>query len=173
MTVYVVSQEDNRILEVVDHLSEVGLQEMANKFGVPVYAILGEHSGTHQKPQDVTKEIKHVFYQECECGCVENMLKFEYHDDLSYLWVNYYLPKQPFFKRLVNAVKYIFGYKSRYGDFGETVINDVEPLIEFLQDFSAHNEGDVETVDTENDFTSSVEAALNNLAKSMASFGGK
>lgn len=44
---------------------------------------------------------------------------------------------QGFFARLRHAVKYVFGYKSRYGAFDEVDLGtkDAERLISFLRDF--------------------------------------
>lgn len=65
---------------------------------------------------------------ECACRDIEHALIFDLDTSKEgfpllsafvYLWYGL-----PFWKRVRNAIKYIFGYKSKYGDFGEFLLND-------------------------------------------------
>lgn len=68
-------------------------------------------------------------YLECECSADEHMIRLTYFpktvnsdgtEELSELYINYFLAAPGFFQRLKNGIKYIFGYKCRYGHFGST-----------------------------------------------------
>lgn len=60
----------------------------------------------------------------CECSNVEHQLIFTYFDDEKngdvYMSVHL-IPESNIWKRIKNAVKYIFGYRSKYGDFDEFI----------------------------------------------------
>lgn len=61
----------------------------------------------------------------CECNSLEHQMIFHYYEDGGYptISVSVHLNKQPFIKRIKNAIKYIFGYQSRFGMFDEFIIN--------------------------------------------------
>ena len=80
----------------------------------------------------------------CECHSTEHQMLFLYSSDkdektgkeypMCYTHVN--LNKKSFFKRLVYGVKYIFGYKCRYGAFDEFIFNPEDaPKIQKLVDY--------------------------------------
>lgn len=60
----------------------------------------------------------------CECSSTEHIGIFEWFeedkDNLVYLSIH--LAKLPFWKRLVQGIKYIFGYRCKYGDFEEIIL---------------------------------------------------
>lgn len=70
----------------------------------------------------------------CECESLEHLACFTFCDDnvvvddegtevnFKYVALSVHLKKFPFFKRLVNGVKYIFGHTSIYGDYDEFII---------------------------------------------------
>lgn len=60
----------------------------------------------------------------CDCGNTEHQLIFRAFagDDDPWVYATIYLCKLPFWKRLVNGVKYIFGHRSKYGDFDEIIL---------------------------------------------------
>lgn len=77
----------------------------------------------------------------CECHSTEHQFlvcylpgddKYEY-DELS-LEVHL-TPKHGFWKRLWGAIKYVFGYRSRYGNWDSVIINpdDIDKLHEILE----------------------------------------
>jgi len=71
----------------------------------------------------------------CECHSTNHQLVFMYDDDDNRTYVHVYLTtwKNPF-RRIWVALKYIFGYKSRYGAWDEFILNpkDVVRLKEHL-----------------------------------------
>lgn len=53
-----------------------------------------------------------------ECACYSDEHRMVYTLDDEDLYVSVFLPDYPnFWKRIVNAIKYIFGYKCKYGHF--------------------------------------------------------
>ena len=60
----------------------------------------------------------------CECGSLEHTYAFWYDEDFNDVHFMPHLRQhRNFFKRIGVAIKYIFGYKSRYGDFDSVIIN--------------------------------------------------
>lgn len=60
----------------------------------------------------------------CACHSVEHQLIMSYFtdDDYSEVYCSVHLkPETSMFKRIWNAVKYIFGHRSTYGDFDEFI----------------------------------------------------
>ena len=80
-------------------------------------------------------------YVECCCTAAEHILRFridELYEDLPTLYLEVQLnPNVKFFKRVWLAIKYIFGWKSRYGNWleAEFIGNDVEKLIEVCNEY--------------------------------------
>lgn len=73
-------------------------------------------------------------YIECAGGCPEHLLQFERYDEFVYVYT--LLTNQDnFFKRVWIAIKYIFGYKCRYGHFDEILLSrdSVDKLCKFLK----------------------------------------
>lgn len=60
----------------------------------------------------------------CQCESSEHQVIFSYFDDgeLREVYMTTYLCKcNNFWRRLVYGIKYIFGYKSKYGAFDEFI----------------------------------------------------
>ena len=59
----------------------------------------------------------------CQCNNAEHQLIFSYFKDDNFgdVYVTVHLVPDSFWKRIKNAIKYIFGYKSKYGDFDEFI----------------------------------------------------
>ncbi len=55
----------------------------------------------------------------CECHSYEHQSIFWYDDEDKQLTVSVHLVRRSFFKRLWYAIKYVFGYKSRFGAWDE------------------------------------------------------
>lgn len=55
----------------------------------------------------------------CECHSVEHQVVFRYDDEDDEVYMNIYLNKPSFLKRL----KYLFGYKCRFGHWDEVIIH--------------------------------------------------
>lgn len=58
----------------------------------------------------------------CECSSREHQIIFEYDNEDNLVYCNIHLVKYRFFKRLKEGLKYIFGYKCKYGNFEEFVL---------------------------------------------------
>ena len=73
-------------------------------------------------------------YLECACHSPEHTLKFILDEDL---YVSVFLQEHPWHERLVSAVKYLFGYKCRYGHFEEIIVDkrDCDRIISILEEF--------------------------------------
>lgn len=75
----------------------------------------------------------------CECNNLEHQLVFSYFpddEDYKYIYVSVNLiPERNIFKRIWCAIKYIFGYKSKYGPFDEFIIGqrDSHKLVKILK----------------------------------------
>ena len=77
----------------------------------------------------------------CECSNVEHQLIFTYFDDETkgdvYMSVHL-IPESNIWKRIKNAIKYIFGYRSKYGDFDEFIFRSkdsekLQSIINYLK----------------------------------------
>ena len=68
-------------------------------------------------------------YLECECHSDEHMHIYRLDlDDPAYpvVYITHHLCPYGFWGRLVAAVKYLFGYRCKFGDFDESIIQNVE-----------------------------------------------
>jgi len=83
-------------------------------------------------PPQGERKMKHE-YVECKCGTVEHVLRFTWDPDPDWdeICVDVHLQYHyGFFKRLWYGIKYILGFKSRYGQFDEAILSyeEVEKL---------------------------------------------
>lgn len=78
----------------------------------------------------------------CLCENIEHQLVFTYcEDELEEkdVYVSVYLcPERNIWKRITNGIKYIFGYRSIYGDFDEFIfkkedVHKLEKVIKYLK----------------------------------------
>ena len=76
-------------------------------------------------------------YLECDCTEFEHCIRMSYDDDVDMMYVHYFLPKAVWWKRLWTGIKYIFGHRSKFGDFGETcwTRHHVKQFVDFGQQF--------------------------------------
>lgn len=65
-------------------------------------------------------------YFDCLCNDSEHVLKVVYDPDADFelFCIEIHLCRRGFFRRLVDAVKHVFGYQSRYGAFGCWSLHD-------------------------------------------------
>lgn len=71
----------------------------------------------------------------CECHSLEHQYSFWFDEEENLLYCEPHLTtNRNFFGRLIYGIKYIFGYKSRFGSWDEFLFkhNDVDKLIEIL-----------------------------------------
>lgn len=79
----------------------------------------------------------------CTCGDVSDQIIMRYWTDYEKdvypsVYVSFYLNELPFFKRLWYGIKYIFGYRCKYGHFGEIILKPedytkMEKVVDFLK----------------------------------------
>lgn len=60
----------------------------------------------------------------CQCQNTEHRLIFSYFPDENKVYVSVHLIPATFWKRLVNSIRYLFGHKSKYGDFDEFIFSN-------------------------------------------------
>ena len=73
------------------------------------------------------KKIKRTMEEKlilCNCHSPEHQMLIFYDEEDNIAYVEYHLKPLPFFKRVIHAIKYIFGYRSKYGDFDEILIDE-------------------------------------------------
>jgi len=73
--------------------------------------------------------VRDVFF--CHCGHNEHQMILSHYCEPDYSFESFYLSvclydNMSFFRRLVYAVKYVFGYRSKYGAFAEIVLSPRE-----------------------------------------------
>lgn len=90
-----------------------------------------------------TKTINELIL--CDCHCPEHQMIMSYNkevfdiDDKENIWycenvyVHYHLQGHSFWERLKNGINHILGKKSRYGDFGEIVLDADDDTIAKFQ----------------------------------------
>lgn len=64
----------------------------------------------------------------CECSSVEHTIRFIHDPEDREIYTEVFLWKYRFFKRLWVGIKYIFGYKSRYGHWDCTVMTHAQAV---------------------------------------------
>ena len=69
----------------------------------------------------MNKEINELFM--CQCGSVEHTVIAQYWPDENDVYLSIHLAPLSFWERVKNGIKYIFGHRSKYGDFQEIIIN--------------------------------------------------
>lgn len=65
----------------------------------------------------------------CSCNSPEHQMIVYYNDNFSdghkEVYLQVHLKSLPFWKRIKYALRYIFGYKSKYGAWDEFIFNDL------------------------------------------------
>ena len=77
-------------------------------------------------------------YVECGCFADEHLLRFTLDAEAEEIYTSVFLNHwQPWYKRAWHAIKYVFGYKCKYGHFDCTVIDsrNVGQLKELIAKF--------------------------------------
>ena len=72
----------------------------------------------------------------CGCGDISHNLIFTKDD--GQIWLHYSLEKKSLFERIIIGVKYIFGFQSRFGMYGEllidkTNISNFKEIVEYIE----------------------------------------
>ena len=75
----------------------------------------------------------------CECGSSEHQVIMRYFPDdkPSEVYVDIHLTKRSLWYRIGYAIKYIFGYKSKYGAWDEVIltsahVKDLQEIVNYL-----------------------------------------
>jgi len=64
-------------------------------------------------------------YMECSCSSTEHLIRFSFDKEYNFLYLNIHLANcNSWYKRVWVAIKYIFGYKSKYGAFDEFIFKN-------------------------------------------------
>ena len=66
------------------------------------------------------KEVIKLFM--CQCGSTEHVVIAQYWPDDDDVYLSVHLAPLSFWQRMKNGIKYIFGYRSKYGDFDEIIL---------------------------------------------------
>ena len=94
------------------------------------------------------KTVDEVFI--CKCYNTEHQLIFSYFTDEKEVYVSVHLiPEYRIFKRIWNAIKYIFGHRSIYGHFDEFIFkpedaDKLQSIVNFLKDGTGYNSTQIE-----------------------------
>ena len=78
---------------------------------------------------------------ECVCHSSNHISLIQYDEELNQCYLSVHLRKLPWYLRLKHAIRYVFGYKSVYGDFDEFIwdINTVRTLLPILKTVEANH----------------------------------
>jgi hypothetical protein len=76
-------------------------------------------------------------YIECGCGSLEHNLQFRAFNDDREIYCHTFLSHRKFRDRIIPALKYIFGYKCKYGHF-EEIILDVNSQMQIMTFIRSH-----------------------------------
>jgi len=81
---------------------------------------------------------KEFEYVECDCSLPTHMIRFSYNKEYCYLTTH--LASTSLLSRIGGGIKYIFGHKSNYGDFQETLLRpaSAKKVISILENYIAH-----------------------------------
>ena len=74
----------------------------------------------------------------CDCSSAEHQLIVSWDNDDKEVYVRIHLNKHGFWRRLCHAVKYVFGYKCRYGAFDEVILrkedaDNLQKVVDYLK----------------------------------------
>ncbi len=79
------------------------------------------------------------YFFECGCHSSEDILKFDLckEEDHKEIYLSVFLDNGPWWERLWLGLKYIFGYKCKYGHFNCWTMNeeDAQRLKKMVEDF--------------------------------------
>lgn len=86
----------------------------------------------------MTDDLEDKQHFVCDCHSDEHTIVFTYDEMDQEVYLSVFLETTGFFGRLWNAVKYVCGYKCRYGHFGNWILKkkDVERLQNLLQRYA-------------------------------------
>ena len=115
---------------MLDGKTEIEFEENDNTI-----TISSEVKGTNERRvKKIVKPIQVEFFT-CACNDNEHLLQISYDPDENDLWVEVHLGHQSLPKRIWNAIKYVFGYKCKYGCFESWLLDEkhTDRMIEVLK----------------------------------------
>lgn len=67
----------------------------------------------------------------CKCHSNEHIIIVDYFEEDDEFYIDIHLTPLSFFERIIHAIKYIFGYRSKYGDFDTIILGseDINKII--------------------------------------------
>jgi hypothetical protein len=86
-------------------------------------------------------EQRHIFI--CSCYSLDHLIAFYYDREDFELHIQTRInPEYGFFKRIWLAIKYIFGYRSRFGEYDDFIFNpdDMEKLRWYINMIKSHEQ---------------------------------
>lgn len=88
---------------------------------------------------DTFFDVEHI---NCECHHPEHAFNLTFDKKDGDLFLTIFLSNGRWYKRIVPALKFIFGYKSRFGHFDEVQIdpNKRSQLFEIIKKFKEHHD---------------------------------
>ena len=60
----------------------------------------------------------------CSCYSPEHCILVTFNQEEKEVYFNYFLETQKWYKRILIGIKYIFGFRSKFGHFGEIIIDE-------------------------------------------------
>ena len=76
----------------------------------------------------------------CQCESIEHQISFSWigDDKDGDVYMEVHLAPLGFWQRVINSIKYIFGHRSKYGDFDEMIIKKedvwkLEKIVEYIK----------------------------------------
>ena len=69
------------------------------------------------------EELKDIEFMLCDCESIEHQITLRKDDELKDIYMTIHLKPFPWYKRIANGIKYIFGYRCAYGDFDEFILS--------------------------------------------------
>ena len=75
----------------------------------------------------------------CTCSSLEHSFVISYDNEFTYIEIH--LSKKSFLKRFIHGIKYICGYKCKYGSFDEILLDDKQlaDLVDYLLEIQNKN----------------------------------
>lgn len=72
--------------------------------------------------REEVKELEFPTILICDCSSREHQIVVEHDKDDNLIYCHIHLVSRGFFHRVVAGIKYIFGYKCRYGNWEEFIL---------------------------------------------------
>ena len=69
----------------------------------------------------------------CACSSDEHQIVIHKDEEDKLIYCSIHLVTLPFWQRLLSAIKHLFGYKCKYGNFEEIILNHMVIMIKKLK----------------------------------------